>query len=100
MKLSGIFWKKKIINPLIPMLKLVDFLWCSMKMRNINKLLLTKVCEQNLDILLMHCQNLGISEEKIQYYSMCSVFILHGPGKKFTANGYILPIRYIKCNVA
>ena len=31
------------------MLKLVDFLWCSMKMRNINKLLLTKVCAQNLD---------------------------------------------------
>ena len=95
--------EKKIINPLIPMLKLVDFLWCSMKMRNINKLLLTKVCEQNLDILLMHCQDLGISEEKIQYYSMYCVFILHGPGKKFPTNGYIfceLPIRYIKCNVA
>ena len=55
--------EKKIINPLIPMLKLVDFLWCSMKMRNINKLLLTKVCAQNLDILLMPCQDVGISED-------------------------------------
>ena len=67
------------------MLKLVDFLWCSMKMRNINKLLLTKVCLQNLVILCI--------VRTWEFLKKKSNSILHGRGKKISDNGYLHILR-------